>query len=106
MSSARRGRDCYTSTTLGMVGSTSFFLKRYCSETIRSGQICVAGERNCPPEDCGGPHGFAELLEVLQNPSHPEHDDISEWVGEDFAPEYFTADEVNRKLNRRKHRVR
>ena len=66
-------------------------------------QICVAGERNCPPEDFGGPLGFAELLRILRDPSHPEHDDISEWVGEDFAPEYFEADEVNRKLKRRKH---
>ena len=66
-------------------------------------QICVAGERQCPPEDCGGPHGFAELLKILQDPSHPEHDDIIEWAGEDFAPESFAADEVNRKLSRWKH---
>jgi Plasmid pRiA4b ORF-3-like protein len=66
-------------------------------------QVCVAGGRNCPPEDCGGPHGFSELLKVLQNATHPEHDDIREWVGEDFAPEYFAVDEINRKLRRRKH---
>jgi len=57
-------------------------------------QICVAGERNCPPEDCGGPYGFAELLNVLQDRSHPQYDDIIDWVGEGFAPEYFTPDEV------------
>lgn len=33
-------------------------------------QICVAGQRNCPPEDCGGPHGFAELLKALRDPNH------------------------------------
>jgi hypothetical protein len=66
-------------------------------------QICVAGERNCPPEDCGGPHAFAELLKALQESRHPEQGDISEWVGENFAPEYFAADEINRKLHRRKH---
>jgi hypothetical protein len=42
------------------------------------------------------------FFRILRDPSHPEHDDISEWVGEDFAPEYFEADEVNRKLKRRK----
>ena len=36
-------------------------------------QICEAGERNCPPEDCGGPPGFAELLKALQESSHPEY---------------------------------
>jgi Plasmid pRiA4b ORF-3-like protein len=66
-------------------------------------QICVAGERNCPPEDCGGPRGFAELLKIVQNPNHPEHDAVMEWVGDDFGPEYFAADEINRKLSRRKH---
>src|SRR5271167_1706040 len=45
-------------------------------------QLCVAGDRNCPPEDCGGPHGVAELLEPLQDSTHPEHDDIREWVGD------------------------
>src|ERR1019366_6541814 len=65
-------------------------------------QICVAGDRNCPPEDCGGSPGFSELLEVLQDSTHPKHEDIREWVGEDFAPEYFTVDEINQKLRRRK----
>ena len=66
-------------------------------------QICVAGARNCPPEDCGGPQGFADLLKVLQDRRHPEHDDMKVWVGEDFAPECFAVDEINRQLRRRKH---
>lgn len=65
-------------------------------------QICVAGQRNCPPEDCGGSTGFSELLKALQDSTHPEHDDIREWVG-DFVPESFSADEINRRLRRRKH---
>lgn len=64
--------------------------------------FCVAGERGCPPEDCGGPLGFAELLEILGNPDHPEYDDRLEWVGEDFDPEYFELPEINRKLIRSK----
>jgi hypothetical protein len=52
---------------------------------------CVAGKRNCPPEDCGGPWGYQHLLEVLANPAHPEHAEQSEWLGEEFDPEEFSS---------------
>jgi hypothetical protein len=64
--------------------------------------ICVAGERACPPEDCGGSLGYAELLEIVTNPDHPEYDDRLEWLGGDFDPEYFDLAEVNHKLTRSK----
>jgi hypothetical protein len=65
-------------------------------------QMCVAGQRCCPPEDCGGPQGFAELLQALQDATHPSHDEACEWLG-DFVPESFSADDINRRLRRRKH---
>jgi len=68
-------------------------------ETFR--QMCVAGKRRCPPEDCGGPHGFAELLKALEDASHPSHAEACEWLG-DFDPESFLADEINRRLRRRR----
>jgi hypothetical protein len=42
---------------------------------------CIAGEGHCPPEDCGGPWGYEELKEVLNNPDHPEHAERKEWLG-------------------------
>lgn len=42
---------------------------------------CVYGEGNCPPEDCGGPHGYTELLQVLANPGHEDHAQMRAWVG-------------------------
>jgi hypothetical protein len=65
-------------------------------------QICVAGERCCPPEDCGGPHGFAEMLAALRDANHPDHEDVCAWLG-DFAPQYFSKEEINGRLGRRKH---
>ncbi len=62
--------------------------------------ICLTGKRACPPEDCGGIWGYAELLETLASPDHPEHESILEWVGEDFDPEAFDPAEVNSRLAR------
>ncbi|MDH6289426.1 hypothetical protein M2275_004345 [Rhodococcus opacus] len=59
---------------------------------------CLAGARACPPEDCGGPGGYADLLTVLATPSHPGHHDAGAWVGPGFAPESFGVDAVNRNL--------
>ncbi len=60
--------------------------------------ICVVGKRACPPEDCGGPWSYADLLEVLKNPKHPDYQDMTDWIPEDFDSEYFSADEINRQL--------
>jgi len=52
---------------------------------------CVAGKRNCPPEDCGGAWGYLHLLEVLADPTHPERDEQIEWIGEEFDPDEFAV---------------
>ena len=40
------------------------------------------GEGRCPPEDCGGPHGYALLLEALANRQHPDHEAMRRWAGD------------------------
>jgi hypothetical protein len=60
--------------------------------------VCLAGKRACPPEDSGGPWGYAELLNVLSDPSHPDHKDSKTWAGPRFDPERFDIDRVNRLL--------
>ena len=40
----------------------------------------------CPPEDSGGPWGYAELLEAINDPAHERHAEFREWVGDDFDP--------------------
>ena len=62
--------------------------------------VCLAGKRNCPPEDCGGPYGYEEFLEAIKNPDHPEHDTMTEWIGGSFDPEEFDLDMVNKRLTK------
>ena len=52
----------------------------------------------CPPEDCSGPHGYMNLLDILNDPKHEEHEEISEWIGEGFDPEQFSVDDANEVL--------
>ena len=59
---------------------------------------CVDGKRNCPPEDCGGVWGYAELLEILADPAHPEREERLEWIGGDFDPEAFDASIADKRL--------
>lgn len=59
---------------------------------------CLDGERAAPPEDCGGPLGYARLLEVLAQPRHPEHRDLHNWVGPHFDPERLDLAAINRAL--------
>lgn len=43
------------------------------------------GENPCPPEDCGGPGGYAHLQAVLADPGHPEYEDTLLWTGGGLA---------------------
>ncbi|WP_170161123.1 plasmid pRiA4b ORF-3 family protein [Methylocaldum marinum] len=69
------------------------------------GPRLLAGERACPPEDCGGPWGYANLLEILADPGRPEYEELREWAG-DFEPERFdleaAAKAVQKSVRRKK----
>ncbi len=61
---------------------------------------CLIGKRACPPEDCGGPWGYAELLEALSDPKHTNHAEMRDWVGDEFDPEAFDLNAVNAELRK------
>jgi hypothetical protein len=62
--------------------------------------VCLEGERNCPPEDCGGPWGYQTFLEAISNRKHEQHKELLTWIGGSFDPEYFDLDEVNTALRK------
>jgi hypothetical protein len=67
--------------------------------------LCMGGGGACPPEDCGGIGGFYSLLEALQNPRDPQHEELLERVGGDYDPENFSIESINRILHGRKKRA-
>jgi hypothetical protein len=67
-------------------------------ETGQKYPICVTGKGKCPPEDCGGIYGYYQFLEAINDPNHPEHEDMVEWYAGGFDPKDFSVDDVNEEL--------
>jgi hypothetical protein len=63
--------------------------------------VCVAGKRNCPPEDCGGVWGYQQLLTILADTAHPEYPEQAEWIDENFDPDEFDLELANVVLTAR-----
>lgn len=56
---------------------------------------CLAGERNGPPDDCGGVPGYYNFVEAMSDPKHPEHRELKEWHGGKYKPELFSVKTAN-----------
>ena len=46
----------------------------------------------CPPEDIGGPWGYAEFLDAIHDPKHQRHAELKDWIADDFNPNAVDAD--------------
>lgn len=64
--------------------------------------FCIEGGGACPPEDCGGLWGYANLQKILKNKRHEEHRRMREWLGRPFDPEFFSAQRTNAWLRKLK----
>jgi hypothetical protein len=61
--------------------------------------LCLEGERACPPEDCGGVWGYADLLAAVADPKHEEHESMVEWLGK-FDPDKFDAAKATKAMKK------
>ena len=52
----------------------------------------IAAKGHCPPEDVGGPWGYAEYLKAIADPTHDRHEELIDWRGPGFDP--IDADEI------------
>jgi hypothetical protein len=68
--------------------------------------ICVDGARHCPPEDVGGPHGYADFLKAWCDPTHQEHGAMRTWAGRAFDPETFDIAKTNKAITAALRRCR
>jgi hypothetical protein len=62
--------------------------------------LCLAGANACPPEDIGGPPGYADFVGAVSDPAHPEHDEMLDWYGGPFDPTAFDVESVNEILRK------
>jgi hypothetical protein len=64
--------------------------------------FCLEGSGACPPEDFGGMGGYAEMLQSINMPGHPERESYIEWLGllpgEIWNPYFCSTREVNKRL--------
>jgi hypothetical protein len=70
---------------------------------------CIAGERACPPEDCGGAGGYENLLDAITDPEHEDHEQLMAWLGAPHDPGAFNVTRVNvalARLTRKRRRPR
>jgi Arc/MetJ family transcription regulator len=58
----------------------------------------VEASGRCPPEDVGGPWGYADLLVALRDPKHERHAEFKEWIAEDFDPAVVDTERLAAEL--------
>ena len=68
--------------------------------------IIVCGENACPPEDCMGVHGYAELKEILKDPENINHEDFWQNVGLSFNPLKFNKKAAEKELAKLTAKIR
>lgn len=65
--------------------------------------ICIKAKMADLPEDCGGPWGYEELLDILADEKHERYKEMKEWVESGFSTwyddrEYVDIEEINMRL--------
>jgi hypothetical protein len=53
----------------------------------------------CPPEDVGGPWGYADFLTAIADPTHEEHNHMLTWYDDAFDPENPDVDRIAEELD-------
>ena len=65
--------------------------------------ICIKAKMADLPEDCGGPYGYEELLDILSDKNNERYNERREWVENglffwDDDREYVDLEGINKRL--------
>ena len=60
----------------------------------------LAAKGHCPPEDVGGPWGYAEYLAAIADPKHERHAEMVDWRGPEFDPSAVDEANIQKQLDR------
>ncbi len=63
--------------------------KRLPADPAAPRAVLLAGKGACPPEDCGGVYGYADIIATLSDPAAEDYESVREWLGDDFDPNVF-----------------
>ena len=55
--------------------------RRFSAELWEQYPRLVDAKGRCPPEDVGGPWGYADYLEAMSDPTHKRHAELIGWLG-------------------------
>ena len=65
---------------------------------------CLDGEGACPPEDCGGPGGYADIKKIMSITHHRDHKEMREWLklqtGKTWDADKFDPESVRTALKK------
>jgi len=59
-------------------------VENFINECYDDVPILLSGEGNSPPEDVGGAGGYADFLNIINNPKHEEFKEMKVWAGSQY----------------------
>jgi hypothetical protein len=72
--------------------------RRFSAELWEEFPRLIDAKGRCPPEDVGGPWGYAQYLEAMTNPHHAQHAEWLEWRGP-FDPDVVDRAKIENALS-------
>ena len=59
---------------------------------------CTSGGRAGPPEDCGGPEAYLDMIACIKEPHTELGREWLDWLGPDYKPEACDLEKINKGL--------